>query len=93
MRAISAPGESVSSRRWQDGGRDCRRSAQVPKRLISPVCVAEPFALRVPPEILRAITAGRRLRSVRHRRIAAVAVAHHRAPEVLPERPPSPHYS
>ena len=40
-------------------------AAQVPSRLISPIRVAEPLGERVPPLILRAITAGRRLRSAR----------------------------
>jgi hypothetical protein len=65
VRAIWVQGESVSSRRKQAGRSDCPRAAHVPKRLISPIFLWEPLWERVPPEILRATTAGRRLHSAR----------------------------
>src|SRR5260221_12542482 len=51
------------ARHWWKGLRCC--AIQVPKRLASPIRVWEPFGLRVPPLILRAMTSGRTLRSAR----------------------------
>ena len=49
----------------QEANRFFSCAAQVPSRLISVARFSEPFAERVPPLILRAITSGRRLRSAR----------------------------